>query len=218
MKSGLPSRAAVNRMISYLRLMEELLEDGVEWVSSSEIATALGITSSSVRQDLTWLDFSGVPKSGYNTHELHNALRSFLKADCQYNVILIGAGNLGRALASHEGFRRDGYHIEAIFDTKPELIGQSIGDVPIYHFKDLDDLVHKHGWRLAIIAVPPAAAQAVGESLVRAGICGILNLSAKHLHLPSHVTVVDVRLIGALRELTFSLHRKGCRCQIQKMN
>ncbi len=206
-KNRLP-RAVVRRFIKYLRLVEQKQRKSVEWISSREIADSLELTSSTVRQDLSHLNFSGTPKYGYQTSALQDVLRAFLKADENHELILVGAGNLGKAIAQHQQFARQGYTITAIFDKDPSVIGQQIGGVVVEDIANVNKKIAQNGWKIAVLAVPGAAAQEVADKLTAAGMKGFLNLSLAHIIAPQHVAVVDARLIASLQELAFAINER----------
>jgi len=198
-------RPVVRRLIQYLRLARESKARGTEWMSSKEMATQLGLTSSTVRQDLSYLNFSGVPRNGYATEELEDTLTTLLKADKVNDVILVGAGNLGRAIAQHNGFERNGYLIRAIYDRSTDVVGQTFGEHVVRDITRARTEIPANEWRLAILAVPQRTAQEVADYLYKAGIRGYLNLSLAHISLPKDAQIVDTRLMDNLQELVFSI-------------
>ncbi|WFB35411.1 redox-sensing transcriptional repressor Rex [Kiritimatiellota bacterium B12222] len=199
----------IRRLPKYLVHVQELREDGVEWASSQDIADALGLTSSTVRQDLSHMDLRGISKKGYETSQLEAVLRQVLGADIMHHVVIIGAGHLGRALAEHGAFARRGFDIGALFDQDESLIGKSYGAVQVMSMDELATQADKMQIDIGIIAVPSAAAQEVAEQLVAVGVKAILNLAYKHVKVPAHVTVVDARIMESLQELAYALGKKS---------
>jgi len=193
----------IQRLTEYLVHIRGLRERGVEWVLSQEVAEALALTSSTVRQDLSHLDFSGVSKRGYETEKLEVALRAALGADEQVNVVLVGVGNLGRALALHGELERRGFIMCGVFDSDEHLVGRKIGSLNVLPMSDLKSIVRKRRVELGLIAVPGSAAQEVGDRLVEAGVKGLLNLTPAHVHAPEDVSVVDARIVACLQELLY---------------
>lgn len=195
----------IRRLPKYLVHVQELREEGVDWASSQEIADALGLTSSTVRQDLSHMDLRGVSKKGYETGQLEAVLRQILGADRMHRVFIIGAGNLGRALAEHGAFSRRGFEICGLFDVDPNLIGRSFGSAKVMSMDSLLEKAKDVRIDIGIIAVPSQAAQAVADTLVKAGVRAILNLAYKHVQAPPEVAVVDARIMESLQELAYSL-------------
>ena len=193
----------IQRLTKYLVHVQGLREEGVEWVLSQEIAEALTLTSSTVRQDLSHLDFSGVSKRGYETEKLEAALRAALGADEKANVVLVGVGNLGRALALHGELERRGFMMCGVFDADPRVVGKKIGSLQVQGMDELASVVKKRNVDIGMIAVPAASAQEVGERLVAAGVKGLLNLTPAHVRAPQHVSVVDARIVASLQELLY---------------
>ncbi len=197
--------AVVRRLPRYLTQTQYLRQQGVEWVSSASLAEALGLTSSTVRQDLSYIDFKGVAKRGYGTGGLEKVLARTLGVDRDVRCVLVGAGNLGRALALHEEFVRQGFKIMGVFDNHPSVVGKKIGRFVIKGMNEMADFVREQQVGIGIVSVPHAAAQAVADQLVAAGARGLLNLTTAHVHAPDTVSVVDARILASLRELAYAV-------------
>lgn len=195
----------IRRLPKYLVHVQELRDEGVEWASSQEIADALGLTSSTVRQDLSHVELSGISKKGYEIEQLLVVLRRVLGADIQHRVIIVGAGNLGRALAAHGALADRGFSIAGLLDRDPNLHGIQFGSVIVQPSESLKELTDEQEIDIGIIAVPASAAQAVADELVEAGISAILNLAYKHIKVPEHVKVLDARIMESLQVLAYSL-------------
>jgi redox-sensing transcriptional repressor len=202
-------QSVLRRLTKYLAYAQMMYARGAEWVSSQEIGDALGMTSSTVRQDLTHLDFSGTSKKGYATGGLKAALDDVLGADAVWSMIVVGAGNLGSALALHEEFGRRGFLLHGIFDTDPRKIGRKFGDFQVQSLDDLPSFVGEKKVDIGIIAVPPAAAQRVADLMIASGIRGLLNLTFSHIVAPRRVSVVDARIVASLQELAHAIKSKG---------
>jgi len=194
-------RPTVDRLTMYLAHMRGLRKKEIEWVQSQQIADALCLTSSTVRQDLTYLDFSGVSKRGYETEKLERVLNKELGANKTTNMAVVGAGNLGRALALHGEFKRNGLMICAVFDSSPGIIGRKIGNLEVKAMTELPNVIRKMKIDIGIIAVPASSAQEAANALVSAGLCGLLNLAPVHVCVPEHVATVEARIIPNLQEL-----------------
>ena len=201
--------SVVRRLSRYLMMVQRLSQQGAEWVSSLELAEALGLTSSTVRQDLSHLDFSGISKRGYSTTGLAASLARALGADREIPVVVVGAGNLGRALAQHEEFGRQGFKICGIFDRDARLVGERVGAHTVREIKDLPAVMSSGGVEIGIIAVPPGAAQEVADRLIMAGVRGLLNMTTAHILVPGKVSVVDARIVACLQELTYAIKTVG---------
>ncbi len=193
--------SVLRRFVQYHGLLRRLRLDGREWVSSQALAEALGLTSSTVRQDLLHLDYSGVSKRGYRTEGLEKAVTSVLGADTRGRLVIVGAGNIGRSLALHGGLAERGFDISGIFDRDARMIGQRVGRLRIQGMKSLPDLVRRKKVELGVISVPAVSAQTVAEQLLEAGVRGLLNMAPVYLRLPDGVPVVEVRIVESLQEL-----------------
>ena len=195
----------LKRLTDYYATIQGLRAEGIEWVSSSEVADALGLTSSTVRQDLSHLDFAGVSKRGYETSGLETALARALGADKIWNMLVVGAGNLGRALALHQEFRRRGFVIRAVCDSDVFKTGLKVGRLEVKRMNHLPELVKEQAIDIGVIAVPGSAAQEVADQLIEAGVKGLLNLSSVHITVPEGVAVTDARIVASLQELTHAM-------------
>lgn len=164
------------------------------------------MTSSTVRQDLSYLDFSGVSKRGYETCKLQKVLASILGADAVWHMVVVGAGNLGRALAMHEEFSRCGFLICGIFDCDEKKIGKKVGRLLVESMRNLPLVIKQRKVDIGIIAVPSSAAQGVVEILIASGIRGILNLASTHIAVPANVAIIDARIVASLHELSYAIN------------
>lgn len=199
----------VKRLPKYLSHAQKLWRRGVAWVSSGELAEALGLTSSTVRQDLSHIDFYGVSKRGYATAGLITALAEALGAHRELRALVVGAGNMGRALVLHEEFLRQGFRICAILDNNPEVIGDQVGALRVQPMETLADTVREQDVAIGIIAVPPSAAQEVADLMILAGIRGILNVTSANVTAPKKVHVVEARIVASLQELAYAIKTAG---------
>jgi redox-sensing transcriptional repressor len=200
---GRPSRASVGRLSLYLRRLEGYLRQGVPKVSSGQLGEALGITDAQVRKDLTYLGHLGQPGIGYPVGELVTAIRRVLGIDRDWAVVLAGAGNLARALLRYRGFQQRGFRIVALFDSDPAKIGQVVDGLTVYPPEAMPDVIAATGAELGVVAVPSESAQAVADSLVAAGVRGVLNFAPALLRLPESVSLVSVDLTVQLEQLAF---------------
>ncbi|MGC9454756.1 MAG: redox-sensing transcriptional repressor Rex [Phycisphaerae bacterium] len=197
----------VRRLCLYLRELEALSERGVAKVSSRQMAHDLHVTDAQVRKDLAYFGQFGRPGLGYRVQPLRDELRRILGTDQPLNVIVVGAGDLGRALLRYRGFRRKGFHLVAAFDVAKSKVGTKIGPVPVYHMDRMPEVVRRQDVKLAVVAVPAGAAQEVADALCEAGVGGILNFAPTTLETPEGVAVRLVDLAAHLEQLSFEVGR-----------
>ena len=202
-------KAVINRLSLYLRELQRLVRSGKETTNSQELGSLLGFTDAQIRKDLAYFGQFGYPGIGYRCDELVSAIQTILGTDQVWSVVMVGVGNLGRALLGYKGFTQQGFRIVAAFDTDEEKVGQSIDEVPVHPLDNLADVVSRDSIRLGIIAVPAAAAQNVADRLVAAGIEGIVNFAPVTINLPEKVSRVGVDLAIELEQLSFSVVKKS---------
>src|SRR6186713_2923778 len=182
------SELTTNRLSVYLRCLNTLEEAGVRTISSQSLAEQFHLNAAQIRKDLAYFGEFGVRGVGYYVRDLKRHLRQILGLDRKLRVAIMGAGNLGLALADYPGFRQEGFEISALFDNLREKVGQqSRGGVPIYDINDLKKISRRDGIRIAVIAVPAGAAQNVLNLVVASGIKAILNFSPGALEVPPEV-------------------------------
>lgn len=195
--------ATVRRLPVYLRVLESLAEEGVEVVSSAELAARSGFSSEQIRKDLTYFGAFGTRGVGYDPVLLGRQLKRILGLTAEVRVALVGAGNLGTALARHNLSRHKEVRISAIFDQDWDKEGKSIGGVEILHIEDLEREVKAQGIKMAIIAVPPTAAQQVADRLMAAGVEAILNFSPTRLQARPGTYIQSIDLMTELQALAY---------------
>jgi len=198
-------KAAVFRLSLYLRELSELRDEGVETISSSKLGNMLDLTDAQVRKDLAYFGQFGYPGVGYRVAELIGELKRILGTDRMWDVVLIGCGNLGRALAAYKGFRQQGFQIVGVFDGDPKKVGRTIGELTIQPMGELVETVARTGSRIAVICVPADQAQTVADQAAAAGIRGILNFASTSITTPAHVVQNSVDLAIRLEQLSFQL-------------
>ena len=203
--------ATVTRMALYLRELQQLQRSGQQRIQSGAIAKRLGLNDSLVRRDLSCFGQFGQRGVGYSIARLIKAIQSILGTDRSWNVILIGSGNLGRALSGYRGFNQQGFRLVGVFDSDPEKVGQQLGALTIRSLLELESVVKQENVELAILAVPANSASAVAERLEVVGVTGILNFAPVTVRRPSSgLTVVDVDLAVELQRLAFAVvNQKG---------
>ena len=200
------SELTTNRLSVYLRCLNELDGAGVRTISSQVLAEQYHLNAAQIRKDLAYFGEFGVRGVGYYVRDLKRHLRQILGLDQKLRVGIMGAGNLGLALADYPGFRMEGFEIAALFDNRNEKVGQqSRGGVPIYDIGDLKKIARRDAVRIAVIAVPAGAAQNVLNLVVASGIKAILNFSPGALEVPPDVKLKSVDLTVSLESLSFFL-------------
>jgi redox-sensing transcriptional repressor len=197
--------SSVRRLSAYLRKLEHLSTDGVDRVSSQQLAEYMNVGAAQVRRDLALFGQFGRRGFGYDVDTLIDQLRRILGTQVPWPVVVIGAGALSRALLRYPGFPRRGFRLVAAFDVDPEKIGTQIGEVDVRPLGELDAVVRDHGVRLAILAVPDEAAGECAERCVAAGIEGILNFATAALHVPETVALDQVDITAHLEQLSFQV-------------
>jgi redox-sensing transcriptional repressor len=202
------SELTTNRLSVYLRCLNTLEEAGVLAISSQALAEQFHLNAAQIRKDLAYFGEFGVRGVGYYVRDLKRHLRQILGLDRNLRVAIIGAGNLGLALADYPGFRQEGFEILALFDTLSAKVGQqSRGGVPIHAVADLKKIARRDGISIAVIAVPAPSAQVVVNQVVAAGIKAVLNFSPGTLDVPPGVKMKSVDLTVSLENLSFFLAR-----------
>jgi redox-sensing transcriptional repressor len=200
------SELTTNRLSVYLRCLNVLDAEGVRTVSSRALAEQFHLNAAQIRKDLAYFGEFGVRGVGYYVKELRRHLRQILGIDRAVRVAIMGAGNLGLALADYPGFRDEGFEIAALFDTMRDKIGRrSRSGVPIHDMRDFRAVVRRERITIAVIAVPAGAAQAVVNTVVAAGVKAVLNFSPGALQVPPDVKLKSVDLTVSLESLSFFL-------------
>ncbi|HET8593631.1 MAG TPA: redox-sensing transcriptional repressor Rex [Intrasporangium sp.] len=201
--------ATVARLPEYLRTLTTLAEEGVASVSSEELAASVGVRSAQLRKDLSHLGSYGVRGVGYEVETLALEITRALGLTQNWPVAIVGMGNLGHALASYSGFVTKGFHIVALFDDDPALIGERVGDVTIRPSGDIEECARELGIAIGVIATPAPAAQTVCDALVKSGVQAILNFAPSLLSVPAGIDVRRVDLSTELQILAFHAQRKA---------
>lgn len=198
-------RPAARRLSLYLRELSSRQQQGEETVSSKALGLTLGLTDAQVRKDLALIGPFGHPGRGYRIAELIDGLRRIMGRDRAWRVCVVGAGNIGRALAAYDRFRREGFEIVAIFDGDPSLVGKEVGALRIRPMSELERAVAAEKIALGIVAVPREGAQQVADALVAAGVRGILNFAPRRIEVREGIGIVTVDFTVALEQLAFQL-------------
>jgi len=193
----------IGRLPIYLRALTRMAAEGMEITSSHEMGQRLGISSAQIRKDLSHFGEFGKQGSGYQTQYLIKQLRRILRVDGEWEVALVGAGALGRALAHYDGFRDRGFRISLIFDNDPAKVGTLLNGFQVYDTARLGELIRQRSTTLAMLAVPAEAAQQVTDALVKAGVRGILNYAPINLVVPDGVWVQYIDPVVHLQRMTY---------------
>ena len=201
------SMAVIKRMPKYYRYLGELVKNDVDRISSKELGEKIGFTASQIRQDLNNFGDFGQQGYGYNVKELHNQIGAILGVGKEYNAVLIGAGNIGQAIANYSRFTDIGLGITAIFDANPKLVGMRIRDVEIKDIDELKGYLEENHIDMGILCVPRINAQKVCDVLVNGGVRGIWNFAPIDLHVPETVKVENVHLSESLLTLVYQMNK-----------
>ena len=203
------SQAVIRRLPRYYRYLGDLLANDVERISSGELSKRMNVTASQIRQDLNNFGGFGQQGYGYNVKYLHSEIGNILGLNAEHNMIVIGAGNLGQALANYADFESMGFVLKGIFDTNPELKGHKIRGVQIHMMEELQNFIRENRIEIAVLTIPKANAVEVTELIVEAGIKGIWNFAHTDLKLPENVTVENVHLSDSLMKLSYKIGHNG---------
>ena len=201
------SQAVIRRLPRYYRYLGELLEDGVERISSNDLSKRMKLTASQIRQDLNNFGGFGQKGYGYNVKYLHTEIGKILGLENKHNFIIVGAGNLGQALANYSHFENQGFILKGIFDVNPTLRGMSIRDVPVRMMSEMKDFIKENNIEIAVLTIPKECAIDVAKDLVDAGIQAIWNFAHVDLNVPDNVIVESVHLSESLMRLSYNISR-----------
>lgn len=199
------SRAVISRLPRYYRYLGDLLEAGVERISSSDLSKKMHVTASQIRQDLNNFGGFGQQGYGYNVKYLYTEIGKILGLDRSHNFIIIGAGNLGQALANYASFERSGFILKSLFDVNPRLEGVTIRGIPVRMVDELEDFLKNNEIEIAALTLPKSKAIEVADILVDNGVKGIWNFAHTDLSLPKDVVVENVHLSDTLMKLSYNL-------------
>jgi len=195
----------IGRLPLYLRALIRLATEGQEVTSSHELGRRLGISSAQIRKDLSHFGGFGKQGTGYQIAYLVEQLRQVLKVDQEWEVAVIGAGDLGTALLHYKGFADRGFRIACVFDNSPQKIGKKIGDYMVHPIDEMQKIIRERGIKIAMIAVPAERAQDVANNLIEVGVRAILNYAPMTLNVPSDVKVQYIDPVVQMQRMTFYL-------------
>lgn len=199
------SSAVIKRLPRYYRYLSELLDQGIDRISSQELSRQMSVTASQIRQDLNNFGGFGQQGYGYNVEILKGEIGKILGLDRQYQVIILGAGNLGQALANYVGFEKRGFIVSAIFDIDPEKIGRMVGSLKVHDMKELPVYVEENSVDIAALTLPKTKAPEVAKELNDMGVHAFWNFAATDLNLPLEAVVENVHLAESLMRLSYNI-------------
>ena len=197
------SKAVIQRLPRYYRYLEDLMDQGIERISSGDLSRRMHLTASQIRQDLNNFGGFGQQGYGYNVFNLHEEIAKILKIDQVHSMIIVGAGHLGLALSNYTNFRKRGFDIKGVFDNNPKVIGQEAGGVKVSPMSEMKEIVEKNHIRLAALCIPKDAAVKIVDDLISYGVRGFWNFAHVDLEVPEHVVVENVHLSESLMRLSY---------------
>jgi len=197
--------ATIMRLSVYSRFLAEVDRKGIITISSGDIAEGVGVSPAQVRKDLAYFGEFGIRGVGYNVKDLHRNILKILGLSNEWNVCLVGLGNLGLALSTYRGFKDRGFNITTIFDNDPEKIGGNVDGVEVLPTSMIESVVKQRKVQIGIITVPGSVAQEIADKLVAGGISAILNFAPVVLNVPPEIELRNVDLSVNLEVLTFNL-------------
>lgn len=203
MESKEISKAVIARLPRYYRYLQDLLEEGIERISSNELSKRMQVTASQIRQDLNNFGGFGQQGYGYNVQYLFEEIGKILGLDREHNIIIVGAGNLGQALANYVEFEKKGLMIKGIFDVNPRLIGNTVRGIEIRMIDEVEAFIRDNKIEIAALTVPKSKAEDMAKLLVTYGIKGIWNFANIDLHTIENVVVENVHLSESLMKLSY---------------
>lgn len=201
------SKAVIARLPRYYRYLGELTEEGIERISSNDLSIRMKVTASQIRQDLNNFGGFGQQGYGYNVKYLYTEIAKILGVDRKHNLIIIGAGNLGQAIANYANFERRGFIIKGMFDINPRLIGLVVRGIEIRGVEDLEKFIVENDVQIAALTIPKTKAPEIADRLVQAGIKAIWNFAHTDLIVPDDVVVENVHLSESLMRLSYRVSR-----------
>lgn len=201
------SQAVVGRLPRYFRYLGELKDEGTERVSSQELSDIMHVTASQIRQDFNNFGGFGQQGYGYNVEFLYQEIGKILGLDRRHNLIIIGAGNLGQALANYDNFERRGFVFKGIFDSNPNLHGKKIKNMEVQSMEAVEAFIKEQDIDIAVLTIPKGGAEQVAEQLVGYGIKGIWNFAHVDLNVAENVQVENVHLSDSLMKLSYNISR-----------
>ena len=195
----------IGRLPVYLRALQRLSEKGIQTTSSQELGEIVGISAAQIRKDISQFGEFGKQGTGYSIPFLMERLKDILKVHRVWDVVIVGMGDMGHALARYNGFANRGFRISMVFDNDPQKTGQKVGEFEIYNTSTLAEKIKQNKIKIAMLTVPATAAQEMAEQLVKAGVKAILNYAPTSLNVPENVRVQYIDPVTHLQRMTYYL-------------
>lgn len=208
MEQRIVPEAVIKRLPRYYRFLEDLMKNDIHRISSRELSERMGVTASQIRQDLNFFGGFGQQGYGYNIEFLYNEIGSILGINIPNPTIIIGAGNIGQAIAKYPSFKRRGFHIKALFDVDENIVGKEVAGIPVYHMDTLEKYMSENKITIAVLAATKDSAPETAQRLCACGIKGILNFSYINLGIPDTIAQENVHLSDSLMTLSYKIHNK----------
>ena len=199
------SMAVIRRLPRYYRYLGNMMDNDIKRISSRELSEKMKVTASQIRQDLNNFGGFGQQGYGYNVEYLHGEIGKILGLDKEHKIIIVGAGNLGQALANYTSFEKRGFKLVGIFDVNPRLLGMTIRGIEVYDIDLLESFIKEHQVDIAILTIPKENVREMAQKLADWGIRGLWNFSPLDLYLPDHVHVENVHLSHSLMTLAYKI-------------
>lgn len=203
------SQAVIGRLPRYFRYLGELKDAGIERISSQDLSELMKVTASQIRQDFNNFGGFGQQGYGYNVEYLYQEIGKILGLDRQHNFIIIGAGNLGRALGNYLNFEKRGFIFRGMFDQNADLVGMEIRGIPVMPMEEMEGFIRSNNIDIAVLTIPKTSAVSVAEKLVHTGIRAIWNFAHVDLNVPEWIQVENVHLSDSLMKLSYQLRLRA---------
>lgn len=203
------SQAVIGRLPRYYRYLGDLKDNGVERISSQDLSKLMKVTASQIRQDFNNFGGFGQQGYGYNVEYLYNEIAKILGLHYKHNLIIVGAGNLGQALANYMNFERRGFIVKGIFDINPELHGKQLRGIPVQPMKNMEDFIKANNIDIVVLTIPKDGAVKTAEILVRCNIKAIWNFAHVDLNVPDDIVVENVHLSDSLMKLSYGIGKRA---------
>lgn len=201
------SEPVIKRLPRYYRYLQHLIQDGVTRISSGELSEIMGITASQIRQDLNCFGGFGQQGYGYNVKELYEEIGKILGTNKENELVVLGGGNLGRAICNYANFKKRGFNINAVFDMDKNLIGTKINNIPIYDISTLGEYLKNNKTDIVVFAIPAVGVKKILDVVINSGIKGIWNFSYLDLKVPDNIAMVNVHLSDSLMTLSYKIQQ-----------
>ncbi len=202
------SQAVIGRLPRYYRYLGDLKDSGIERISSQDLSKLMKVTASQIRQDFNNFGGFGQQGYGYNVDYLYNEIAKILGLHNKHNLVIVGAGNLGQALANYMNFERRGFIVKGIFDINPNLIGKTLRQIPVQPMENLEEFIKSNNIDIAVLTIPKDGAVKTAEILVKCNIKAIWNFAHVDLNVPDDIVVENVHLSDSLMKLSYGLGQR----------